>query len=193
MISSISVGPMDNNVYLVCVDEGTILVDPAAEAPRILSWLAETAPDGIDAILVTHRHHDHIGALAEVAEATGAAVFAGTPDAAAITEATGVEVTGLWHKNELFGLPLLDLVGHTPGGLALVVPADDAIITGDSLFPGGVGKTHSPEEFESLLRDVTRKIFDAFGDDTRILPGHGAPTTVGAERPNLGEWRQRGW
>ena len=64
---------------------------------------------------------------------------------------------------------------------------------GDSLFPGGVGRTNNPEDFDSLYHDVTTKLFDRFGDDTVVRPGHGAGTTLGAERPHLAEWRERGW
>jgi glyoxylase-like metal-dependent hydrolase (beta-lactamase superfamily II) len=66
------------------------------------------------------------------------------------------------------------------------------IFTGDSLFPGGVGRT-TPETFPQLLDDVTVRLFDRFGDDTWIYPGHGWDTTLGAERPHLAEWRARGW
>ncbi len=62
-----------------------------------------------------------------------------------------------------------------------------------SVFPGGVGKTHSPADFTSLYDGVVTKIFDRFDDDTVILPGHGANTTLGVERPHLAEWRARGW
>lgn len=63
------------------------------------------------------------------------------------------------------------------------------LFTGDSLFPGGVGKTWKPGDFDTLLADVTAKLFDRFGDDTIVHPGHGDDTTLGAERPHLGEWR----
>ncbi|MGB7381925.1 MAG: MBL fold metallo-hydrolase, partial [Rhodococcus sp. (in: high G+C Gram-positive bacteria)] len=67
------------------------------------------------------------------------------------------------------------------------------LVTGDSLVPGGVGKTSSPEEFTSLLDDVSAKIFDVYGDETIVYPGHGKDTTLGNERPHLAEWRERGW
>jgi glyoxylase-like metal-dependent hydrolase (beta-lactamase superfamily II) len=67
------------------------------------------------------------------------------------------------------------------------------LFTGDSLFPGGVGRTAGQSEFASLLGDVTSKLFDVFPDDTWVYPGHGADTTLGAERPALPEWKARGW
>lgn len=193
---SLSVGPMDNNAYLVSDDAGhLILVDAAAEADRLLSWI-----DGrtLDAVVTTHRHHDHIEALAAVVGETGATAWCGQPDAQAIQDATGVACQTLWTGDQIAvgdeSLEVIGLVGHTPGGIALVLPSDPvAIITGDSLFPGGVGKTNSTDDFTSLLDDVTKLIFDRFDDQTVILPGHGDTTTLGAERPHLDEWRARGW
>lgn len=66
-------------------------------------------------------------------------------------------------------------------------------VTSDPLFPGGVGKTWEPGGFEELLADVSGRLFDVYGDDTVVYPGHGDDTTLGAERPHLQEWRQRGW
>ncbi|MGZ4633015.1 MAG: MBL fold metallo-hydrolase, partial [Actinomycetes bacterium] len=93
-------------------------------------------------------------------------------------------------------LRVITLVGHTPGSVALVYddPAGHPhLFTGDSLFPGGVGKTAGPAEFTSLLDDVERKLFDALPDETWFYPGHGNDSTLGAERPALPEWRARGW
>lgn len=66
-------------------------------------------------------------------------------------------------------------------------------ITGDCLFPGGLGRTTKPAEFDSLYSDVTSRVFDVYGDDTVVYPGHGDDTTLGEERPRLAEWRERGW
>ena len=78
------------------------------------------------------------------------------------------------------------VVYRDPGG----VPH---LFTGDSLFPGGVGKTWSPADFTSLIDDVEARIFDHLPDDTWFYPGHGNDSTLGAERPHLAEWRARGW
>jgi len=196
-IESLVVGPLENNAYLLTDTTGHhVLVDAADEADRLIEWIAGRT---IEAIITTHSHTDHIEALAQLAAATGASLYAGAPDVETIRARTGVEPTGVWdHDTIAVGADLLrviGIVGHTPGSITLVVPTEPAttLITGDSLFPGGVGKTTSPADFDSLYTDVTTKLFDAFGNNTRVLPGHGAPTTLGTERPHLGEWRERGW
>ena len=196
-LAKTSVEPMDNNAYLLTHDNDALLLDAAAEPEVLLRQL-----DCLDlvGVVTTHHHHDHIGALAEVVEGTGAPAFAGAPDAAAITEATGVTCREVWTGDAIeLGPVLLEvigLVGHTPGSIALALTPSDGpvrLFTGDSLFPGGVGKTWKPGDFDTLLADVTAKLFDRFGDDTIVHPGHGDDTTLGAERPHLGEWRARGW
>jgi glyoxylase-like metal-dependent hydrolase (beta-lactamase superfamily II) len=93
---------------------------------------------------------------------------------------------------------VIHLRGHTPGSVALALDGTATggvtqLFTGDCLFPGGVGKTWQPGDFEQLISDVTTRVFDRFGDDTVVYPGHGDDTTLGAERPHLAEWRERGW
>ena len=93
-------------------------------------------------------------------------------------------------------LEVIEVVGHTPGSIVLAYDDPDGVVhlfTGDSLFPGGVGKTWSPEDFSTLIDEVETKIFNRFADDTWVYPGHGHDTTLGAERPHLQEWRERGW
>ena len=93
-------------------------------------------------------------------------------------------------------LEIIGLRGHTPGSVAALYrdPAGVAhLFTGDSLFPGGVGKTMTPEDFTSLIDDVESRVFAVLPDDTWFYPGHGDDSTLGAERPHLAEWRRRGW
>lgn len=196
-LTKTSVGPMDNNAYLLTVGDDALLIDAAAEADVLLNQVQGLNLVGV---VTTHRHHDHIGALAEVIAATGAQAYAGRPDAAVITEATGVSCREVWDGDEIelgpVRLQVIGLVGHTPGSITLAhTPSDapDRLFTGDSLFPGGVGKTGSGADFDSLLGDVTTKLFDRFADDTIVHPGHGADTTLGTERPHLEEWRARRW
>ena len=195
-VTSVSVGSMDNNAYLVrCSTTGQLLlVDAAAEPDRLLELLAGRP---LGSVVTTHRHRDHWAALAAVVEATGATTLTGGPDVDGIPVPTdrALDDGDVVRVGEV-GLGVVRLTGHTPGGVALTLAADDGTVhlfTGDSLFPGGVGRTGSPADFTRLLDDVTAGLFDVFTDDTVVLPGHGAPTTLGAERPHLAEWRARGW
>ena len=93
-------------------------------------------------------------------------------------------------------LEIIALRGHTPGSVAVLYRDPDGInhlFTGDSLFPGGVGRTTSPEDFTSLIDDVEARVFGELDDSTWFYPGHGDDSTLGVERPHLAEWRERGW
>jgi glyoxylase-like metal-dependent hydrolase (beta-lactamase superfamily II) len=194
-ITKISVGQLDNNAYLI-TDEAsgqTLLIDAAAEASTLLELIPEA---GLTAIVTSHSHGDHWGALAEVVGKTGATTYAGEYDADDIPVATDVRLADGDQLN-LGGtrMTVIHLAGHTPGSIALHLRAADGsdhIFTGDCLFPGGVGRT-TPETFPQLYSDVTSKVFDVFGDDTWIYPGHGWDTNLGAERPQLADWAERGW
>lgn len=197
-ITSAVVGPMGNNAYLLTDAGEGLLIDAADEAATLLALVGDTP---VTRIVTTHRHRDHVAALAAVASHTGARLVAGEPDADAIAQAAGVTIDDrVWDGDTVrvgnVELEVVGLVGHTPGSIALVYrPADGPahVFSGDALFPGGVGKTNSPEDFDSLYGDVTAKLFDRLGDDTVVSPGHGDPTTLGHERPHLAEWRERGW
>ena len=196
IISKIAVGPMSNNAYLLrCRDTGEqVLIDAAAEPETLLDLIGE---DGIEAVITTHRHADHWQALGDVVAATGATTIAGRHDAEGIPVLTDVLLDD--GDEVAFGsvtLKAIHLVGHTPGSIALLYDAPEGqphLFTGDCLFPGGVGKTASPEEFTSLYDGVVAKLFDALPDETWVYPGHGDDTTIGAERPALGTWAERGW
>lgn len=210
-VRAITVSEMQNNVFLLTskTTGAQVLIDAADDAAAIKELLASAAGDTpcdtrLDAIITTHQHWDHIRALAQVAGQHGqATVSAGEPDAAAITAETGVETNKRLHHGDLVAvdgveLTVIALRGHTPGSIALAYePGPDeatVIFTGDSLFPGGVGNTDKePQRFRQLLDDVTHRLFEAYPDDTHIHPGHGNSTTLGAERPHVKEWAERGW
>jgi glyoxylase-like metal-dependent hydrolase (beta-lactamase superfamily II) len=195
-VTKVSVGRYDNNAYLLrCHADGSqVLIDAANDAATLIDL---AGPAGLSTVVTTHRHPDHWQALAEVVTATGAASVAHPDDAAEIPVVTATVTEGDTIAVGDCGLEVIHLVGHTPGSIALLYqdPAGTAHLwTGDSLFPGGVGNTHkNKKNFASLIDDVERKLFDRLPDDTWFYPGHGKDSTLGAERPHLGEWRARGW
>lgn len=195
-ITKLAVSEMANNAYLlVCTATGDgVLVDAAAEPEALRALVGDTR---LTAVVTTHGHWDHHRALPEVVASSGAATMAHPADAADLPVPVSHPVE---HGDTVaVGDQVLDVVhlrGHTPGSIALVWRGGEAgthVFTGDSLFPGGVGKTWSPADFTQLLDDVTARVFDVLPDDTWVYPGHGDDTTLGAERPHLGEWRERGW
>ncbi|AKK30639.1 MBL fold metallo-hydrolase [Mycobacterium sp. EPa45] len=199
-IVKMSVGPMDNNTYVVtCSRSGdSLLIDAANDADLLVDLVREHAPK-LTLIVTSHQHFDHWQALAALAEATG------VPTAAHQLDAEPLPVKPHRYLNDGDTIAVGDLVfdvihlqGHTPGSVALALrPTGERtathLFTGDCLFPGGVGKTWEPGAFEQLLGDVNSKVFGQYGDDTVVYPGHGDDTTLGAERPHLDEWRERGW
>ena len=191
-------GPMDNNAYLLQARGGAaVLIDAANDSGRLLKLIGD---EPVDTIVTTHRHPDHWQALAAVADRTGARLVGGRPDADAIERGAGVSgIEPVWDGDQVAlgdeQLAVLGLVGHTPGSITLLYAGGSVphLFTGDSLFPGGAGRTTSPEDFASLMDDLESKIFGVFADETVVHPGHGDDTTLGAERPHLDEWRGRGW
>jgi glyoxylase-like metal-dependent hydrolase (beta-lactamase superfamily II) len=200
-ITKYAVDPkMANNCYLLTSkpDGATLLID-AADGAESLIQLCDGA---LDTIVTTHQHWDHHRALAEMVEMTQATTVAGAPDADAITEQTRVTIDRRVDDGDTVtvgscSLEVIRLTGHTPGSIALLYDDPSGhphLFTGDSLFPGGVGNTFGDKDaFAQLIEDVSTKLFDRLPDDTWFYPGHGDDSTIGAERPHLGEWRERGW
>ncbi|WP_193611518.1 MBL fold metallo-hydrolase [Nocardioides lijunqiniae] len=192
---------MSNNCYLLtCRETGDqVLVDAASEPETLLPVIGDA---GLATVVTTHQHWDHHRALDAVVRATGAEVVAGAPDAAAITDQTGVPVTRTVGDGDTVAvgactLEVIAVAGHTPGSIALVYRDPEGhphLFTGDSLFPGGVGNTFGDDAaFAQLVDEVETKIFAALPDDTWFYPGHGDDSTLGAERASIPEWRARGW
>ena len=197
-IAKLAVGPMDNNAYLLrCPSTGEgLLIDAANEAGRLRELIEFDGPP-VSAVLTTHRHPDHWQALAEVVQAADAAVYAGDPDADELPVAVDERLN---HGDTItvgdVSLEIIALRGHTPGSIAVLYRdprGTPHLFTGDSLFPGGPGRTTSPEDFGSLMGDLETRVFATLDDETWFYPGHGNDSTLGAERSHLEEWRARGY
>jgi glyoxylase-like metal-dependent hydrolase (beta-lactamase superfamily II) len=199
-ITKISVGPMDNNAYLlVCRNSGDALLIDAANEPDRLADLLGHSPDRprLRTIVTTHQHPDHWQALGAVAGANGSNTAAHPADAEPLPLPPDFLVE---HGDTLTvgeaTLEIIHLRGHTPGSIAILYRDPHGhphLFTGDSLFPGGPGRTTNPQDFTSLMDDLESRVFGELPDDTWVYPGHGDDTTLGTERSKLGEWRERGW
>jgi hydroxyacylglutathione hydrolase len=191
------VGPFQANCYLVCrPDEPACLViDPGAEPSRILNVIEERKLEPI-AVLVTHGHIDHVGALAAVARSTGAPVYSSRREARWLRELSGGEYPGYedtepHEPDELlaggerlqlgpYAIDVRFVPGHSPGSLAFAV--DGALYSGDVLFRGSVGRTDLSEgDWPTLQRSIA-SLLDEFPPETPVLSGHGEPTTLAEER-----------
>ena len=204
-----SVSEQDNRSYVITSKQtgAQVLVDAADNIDQIKALLEsaqDDSPEPLNLVMIatTHQHWDHVRALRELAEDTGATTSAGAADLEAIGKESGLRPSHALEHDDVgnfpgFDLRAIHLRGHTPGSIAFVYedPSGSPIIlSGDSLFPGGVGNTwEDPERFTSLFNDVRERLFDRYPDDSAVYPGHGNSTTLGAERPHLDEWRERGW
>ncbi|HLZ07774.1 MAG TPA: MBL fold metallo-hydrolase [Chloroflexota bacterium] len=189
-LAQLSVGSMDNNVYIFTwpPTNESVIVDAANEASRILDAVKSTT---VRYIIQTHGHADHVQALVELKRATQAPIAAHPADASILPVTPdillndGDRITLGPHDIEVLHTP-----GHTPGGICLL--AGQVLISGDTLFPGGPGNTKSAlGNFPQIIESV-RRLF-TLPASTRVYPGHGAPTTIGDEVPQLDEWIERGW
>jgi glyoxylase-like metal-dependent hydrolase (beta-lactamase superfamily II) len=193
-IAKLSVGPMDNNAYLLrCKATGeAVLIDAANEPKRLLELIGDNQ---LSIVVTTHQHPDHWQGLERVVDATGAESVAHPDDAGGIPVVTSTVEDGDSVRVGTCSLEVISIRGHTPGSIALLYRGDGGhLFTGDSLFPGGVGNTDKdPARFSALIGDVSAKIFDRLDDGVWFYPGHGKDSTLGAERGSLPEWRARGW
>lgn len=182
-LERLEVGPWPMNCYLVrCPASGEVaIVDPGEEPAKILA----AAGPRVCCILLTHGHPDHVGGLQAVRQATQAPVGLHPGDAEALRlNAFGLEadfplLEGMQVEVGKGRVIVAHLPGHTPGSLSFRL--DGRAIVGDAIFPGGPGHTSSPEALVLSLYSLGRTVF-SWPDDTVLYPGHGPPTTVGAER-----------
>ncbi|MGH3441660.1 MAG: MBL fold metallo-hydrolase [Nitriliruptorales bacterium] len=196
VVRKLSVGEMDNNVYLLADAEtgDAYVIDAAAQPDRIRGAVAGLTPL---AALQTHGHWDHVRAWDDLREDPGMGIWGHEGDVELFPRRPDrLLVHG--ERLPLGGLEVevIHTPGHTEGGLNYLVRGEGRphLFTGDSLFPGGVGNTwDDPDRFRRLFESVRERLFDALPDETWVYPGHGDDTTLGTERPNLPEWEARGW
>lgn len=188
----LSVGPVDNNVYIVrCRSTGdAVLIDAANEHERLLEICSSL---GVRKIVETHGHWDHIAAVPQVRDA-GYSVAISSQDAALLEGYDEIINDGDLIAVGDITLEVIHTPGHTPGSLCFFVPGTPLLFTGDTLFPGGPGATgFEGGDFPTIIDSIEKKIFARFAKDTQVLPGHGLDTTIGKEYPELDAWIARGW
>ena len=188
-VSRIVVGTIDNNAYLVrCDTTGAgVLVDAADNAETLLTF-AERA--SVSAIVTTHGHWDHHQAAKAVGVSLGVIPSIHSLDAFMVDDTFGTLEPGPLRFGDI-AAEIVHTPGHTPGSVCVAL--EGVVLTGDTLFPGGPGATRfDHSSFDTIIESIRMKLF-SLGDRTVVLPGHGAATTIGAERDSLQDWIDRGW
>jgi glyoxylase-like metal-dependent hydrolase (beta-lactamase superfamily II) len=189
-VHNVVVGPFENNVYVArCTETGdAVLLDAANEHERLLE-LCRTL--GVRRVLETHGHWDHIQAVPELRDA-GYDVAVTAADADMLPSYDSTIADGDVIEVGRLHLHAIHTPGHTPGSVCFTVEGTPLLFSGDTLFPGGPGNTKNGGHFGTIMRSLDERLFP-LPDDTVVLPGHGDRTTIGAERPHLQEWSDRGW
>ena len=191
-IHHIVVGPMDNNVYVLrCRETGdAVLLDAANEHDKLLELCRDL---GVRQVLETHGHWDHIQAVPAVRDA-GYEVGVAAADAGMLPSYDFVLEDDAVIPVGRLRLRTILTPGHTPGSMCFRVEDLPVVFSGDTLFPGGPGATKfEGGDFPTIIRSIADRLFSPLDPDVRVLPGHGEATTIGAERPHLQEWVDRGW
>ena len=195
-----TVGPVQENTFILRPDGGdrAVIVDPGDEAPRLLAALDELGVE-LDAILLTHTHFDHVGAVAEVARETGTEVWCPVIEVPILAdinaymrfpglgpfESYDADHTVAGGEELTFAGLTFDVVftpGHSPGHVTYSVRDEDALFSGDVLFQGSVGRTDLPGGDWPTLAGSISTLLERFDDTTVVYPGHMGVTTLGRER-----------
>jgi glyoxylase-like metal-dependent hydrolase (beta-lactamase superfamily II) len=192
-VHKLVVGPYDNNVFVIrCRATGdAVLIDAANEHEKLLELCTQL---GVRRVLETHGHWDHIQAIPAMREA-GYEVAVTAADAPRLKDVGYDVFIDDAEVIEVGNLRLLAIhnPGHTEGSISFAVTDTPLLFTGDTLFPGGPGNTAlEGGDFATIIQSIDNKLF-TFPPDTIVLPGHGLDTTIGAERPHLQTWVDRGW
>lgn len=204
-----SVGPIQENCFLFRRDgsDRALIVDPGDEAERLLGAIDELGVT-LDAILLTHTHFDHVGAVAPIAKATGAEVwvpeieqpvladinsYVPWPEFGPFESWDAEHTLNGGERLELAGfeIDVLFTPGHSPGHVTFHVPDEHAVFSGDVLFQGSVGRTDLPGGDPQVLMETLKTLAATLPDETVVHPGHMGITTIGAERatnPFLGQF-----
>jgi glyoxylase-like metal-dependent hydrolase (beta-lactamase superfamily II) len=190
-IHQVVVGPVDNNVLVLrCTETGEAVLLDAANEHELLLELCERL--GVRRVLETHGHWDHIQAVPQLRDA-GCSVGVTAQDAGMLPSYDEVLEDDAVIEVGRLRLHTIHTPGHTPGSMCFLLEGHPILFSGDTLFPGGPGNTsYDGGDFPTIIESVDRRLF-TLAPETIVLPGHGDRTTIGAERPHLQEWIDRGW
>ncbi len=191
-IHKVVVGPFENNVFVLrCRHSGEAVLIDAANEHELLLDLARSL--NVGRVLETHGHWDHIQAISEMRDA-GYSVGVTAEDAAMLPSYDEIVEHDVVIPVGDLRLRTIHTPGHTPGSMCFLVEGKPLLFSGDTLFPGGPGNTKlEGGDFTTIIRSIDDLLFSPLAADTIVMPGHGLDTTIGAERPSLADWVDRGW
>jgi hydroxyacylglutathione hydrolase len=194
-VQCLTVGPLAENCWIVRQDDRALVIDPGAEAHLIVSALKDIT---VDAILLTHTHFDHVGAVAPIARHTGAPVYCPEMEVRVLQDINSYVFPGFGpfepydpeetveggERLTLAGVDIdvLFTPGHSPGHVSYSIADEQVLLDGDVLFRGSIGRTDLPGGNAQTLLDSITMLLNTLPDETRVLPGHMGATTLGQER-----------